>query len=131
MEKIRKTEEEWRKELSPEAYEVLRERGTERPYTGEYYTYEEDGVYKCGACGNPLFESASKFNAHCGWPSFDAPLKNSAIEEKRDVSHGMVRTEVVCAKCGSHLGHVFDDGPTETGLRYCINSLSLGFEKKS
>ncbi len=130
MEKIKKSEAEWKKELSPEAYHVLREKGTERAFTGEYYTFEEDGVYKCGACGNPLFESETKFNAHCGWPSFDKPLSKDAIEEHSDTSYGMRRTEVVCGKCGSHLGHVFDDGPTDTGLRYCINSLSLGFEKK-
>lgn len=128
---VRKTDEEWKKELSPEQYAVLREASTERPFSGKYNMHFEDGIYKCGACGEPLFSSESKFDGHCGWPSFDKEIEEGKIIEKTDTSHGMVRTEILCAKCGSHLGHVFDDGPTETGLRYCVNSLSLEFEEDS
>lgn len=131
MNKVRKSEEEWKKELTPEQYRVMREKGTERPFSGEYESFWENGVYKCGACGAPLFESDAKFDAGCGWPSFDRPLPNAQVEEHEDRTIGMRRTEVTCGNCGAHLGHVFDDGPTETGLRYCINSVSLGFEKKS
>jgi peptide-methionine (R)-S-oxide reductase len=130
MAKIQKSEEEWKKELTPEQYHVMREKGTERPFSGEYESFWENGVYKCGACGEPLFESESKFDAGCGWPSFSKPLPNAQIEEHRDTTFGMVRTEVTCGNCGAHLGHVFDDGPRPTGLRYCINSVSLGFDKK-
>ena len=127
---IQKTEEEWKAELSPEQYRILREAGTERPHTGEYNMHFEKGMYKCGACGNELFASDSKFDAHCGWPSFDREIETGKIVEKIDTSLGMVRTEILCGDCGSHLGHVFNDGPTETGLRYCVNSLSLKFEEE-
>ncbi len=125
--KINKSEEEWKKELSPEAYFVLRQKGTERPFSGEYNMHFEDGVYTCRACGEALFTSDSKFDSHCGWPSFDAEIPGGKILKIRDTSHGMIRTEIVCASCGGHLGHVFDDGPTATGIRYCVNSLSIGF----
>jgi peptide-methionine (R)-S-oxide reductase len=125
--KINKSEEEWKKELSPEAYFVLRQKGTERPFSGEYNMHFEDGVYTCRACGEALFTSDSKFDSHCGWPSFDAEIPGGKILKIRDTSHGMIRTEIVCAACGGHLGHVFDDGPTATGIRYCVNSLSIGY----
>ncbi|MDX5321660.1 MAG: peptide-methionine (R)-S-oxide reductase MsrB [Bacteroidota bacterium] len=120
----------WREILSPEEYRVLREKGTERPHTGEYDQYWEPGVYVCKGCGAELFSSDTKFDAHCGWPSFYQAAEKKNIVEKLDLSHGMVRTEVLCANCGGHLGHVFNDGPNPTGLRYCINSVSLGFKKK-
>lgn len=129
--KIDKSEAEWKEKLSPEQYYILREKGTERPGTGEYNIHFEDGVYHCAACNAALFESDSKFDAHCGWPSFDQAISDSAIVERIDKSHGMMRTEILCANCGGHLGHVFNDGPTETGLRYCVNSVSLGFEKEA
>lgn len=123
-----KTEEEWKKSLTPEQYYVLRQKGTERPGTGEYNLTFDKGTYKCAACGYELFSSDQKFESHCGWPSFDAELGNGdRIKKIRDTSHGMVRTEIVCARCGGHLGHIFDDGPTATGQRYCVNSLSLNF----
>lgn len=125
-----KSAEEWKKELTPEQYAVLREAGTERPFSGKFNMHFEEGTYRCGGCNEPLFTSDSKFDAHCGWPSFDREIEKGKIVEKLDKSHGMLRTEILCAKCGSHLGHVFDDGPTETGLRYCVNSLSLDFESK-
>ncbi len=128
---VNKSEEEWKKELTPEQYYILREKGTERPHTGEYNMFFEDGVYHCAACDAPLFESDSKFDAHCGWPSFDRAISDSSIVEVADYSHGMVRTEIMCANCGGHLGHVFNDGPTDTGLRYCVNSVSIGFDKES
>lgn len=127
---LEKSNEEWRKVLSPEQYHVLREKGTERPGSGEYNLHFEDGVYTCAGCNAPLFKSDSKFDAHCGWPSFDQAISDSAILEFRDTSHGMVRTEIVCANCNGHLGHVFPDGPTQTGMRYCINSVSLNFENQ-
>lgn len=129
--KINKTDEEWKAELTEEQYYVLRQAGTERPYTGQYNMHFEKGVYTCAGCGEALFSSDSKFDAHCGWPSFDREIETGKIIEKLDTSHGMVRTEILCGSCGGHLGHVFNDGPTETGLRYCVNSLSLDFEEKS
>lgn len=128
--KVQKSDEEWKKELSPEQFQVLRQAGTERPFTGEYNMHFEGGVYKCAACDSPLFSSDAKFETHCGWPSFDKALSENTIVEKLDKSHGMVRTEILCASCGGHLGHVFNDGPTETGVRYCINSVSLDFDEK-
>jgi peptide-methionine (R)-S-oxide reductase len=126
-EKIVKTEAEWKKELTPEQYEVLRNKGTERPFTGEYVNNFEKGKYVCAACGNLLFNSDAKFHSDCGWPSFDKAIKGS-VTYVDDMSFGMVRTEVNCAKCGGHLGHVFDDGPTETtGKRFCTNSVSVQF----
>ena len=126
---VQKSDEEWKKELSPEAYRVIREKGTERPFSGTYYLNKETGVYNCVGCGNPLFRSDSKFDSGCGWPSFWTPVDSNAVVETIDRSLGMVRTEITCAKCGAHLGHVFDDGPNPSGLRYCINSVSLDFEK--
>ena len=126
--KIQKTDAEWKKELTPEQYEVLRKKGTERAFTGEYYNHFEKGKYVCAACGNVLFNSDAKFDSDCGWPSFDQAIKGSVIY-KEDISFGMIRTEVMCAKCGGHLGHVFDDGPkATTGKRFCTNSVSIKFE---
>lgn len=123
------TEKEYKEKLTPEQYYVLREKGTERPFTGEYNTHYEDGVYSCAACGNDLFKSDQKFDSGCGWPSFDDEIEG-AIERKRDTTHGMIRTEIMCSNCGSHLGHVFNDGPTASGIRHCVNSLSLEFKKE-
>jgi peptide-methionine (R)-S-oxide reductase len=128
-EKIRKTEEELRAALTPEQYHVTQEKGTERPSTGKYNDHRETGVYRCVVCGNELFRSDEKFNSHCGWPSFTAPASDDKVDETPDYSHGMSRVEVTCDRCGAHLGHVFNDGPAPTGLRYCINSASLDFEK--
>jgi len=124
---VRKSDEDWRKQLSPVQYNILREKGTERPYTGEYDKFYEEGTYYCAACNTELFTSKTKYNSGCGWPAFYEPSVNKNIVEKTDSSHGMSRTEVLCAKCGGHLGHVFTDGPEPTGLRYCINSGSLKF----
>jgi peptide-methionine (R)-S-oxide reductase len=123
--KIDKTEEQWREELTPAQYEVLRRAGTEPPFTGRYVHSKESGTYKCAGCGADLFSSDTKFDSGTGWPSFYEPMDEGGVELRRDTSHGMVRTEVVCATCGGHLGHVFDDGPDPTGQRYCINSCSL------
>jgi peptide-methionine (R)-S-oxide reductase len=127
--KIEKSEEEWKKVLDPLQYEVLREKGTERPYSGKYYLHTEKGMYTCAGCGAELFRSDTKFDAGCGWPSFSDVVDSSKVVYTRDTSHGMIRTEITCAKCGGHLGHVFDDGPAPTGLRYCINSVSIDFKK--
>jgi peptide-methionine (R)-S-oxide reductase len=125
-----KTDAEWRKVLTPEQYEVLRQKGTERPFTGKYWKTREDGTYVCAGCGAELFTSADKFDSGCGWPSYTRAVAEGRVIEQNDESHGMVRTEVLCARCGGHLGHVFDDGPPPTGMRYCINSASLDFKKK-
>jgi peptide-methionine (R)-S-oxide reductase len=125
---IKKSEEQWKQELGIEKFKILRQKGTEFPHSGQYNMHFEKGTYCCGACGEELFESNSKFNSSCGWPSFDESIPGK-IEYVKDTTHGMLRTEILCATCGSHVGHVFDDGPTETGTRYCVNSLSVDFKK--
>jgi peptide-methionine (R)-S-oxide reductase len=128
---IQKSDAEWREELTPEQYHLLREAGTERAFTGKYWNNHEDGVFRCAACGAELFDSTTKFESGSGWPSFTEPKIAEAVETRRDISHGMIRTEVACRRCGGHLGHVFDDGPTDQGgLRYCINSGALDLEKR-
>jgi peptide-methionine (R)-S-oxide reductase len=129
-EKVEKTDEEWRRELSPEQYKVLRQAGTERAFTGAYWDLHDEGIYRCAACGLPLFSSDTKYDSGTGWPSFYAPVEDENVETEADRSLGTVRTEVKCSRCGSHLGHVFADGPKPSGLRYCMNSLSLKFEKE-
>jgi peptide-methionine (R)-S-oxide reductase len=129
VDKTQKTEQEWMQQLSPEQFQICRLKGTERPHTGKYNNEKSTGVYKCICCGHPLFESDTKFESGSGWPSFYAPLGDDAIATEEDSSHGMRRVEVICARCDSHLGHVFEDGPAPTGLRYCMNSVSLNLDK--
>lgn len=123
------TEKEWQEKLTEEQFYILREKGTERPYTGKLLMNKEKGIYKCAGCGNELFTDQMKFDSHCGWPSFDKEIKGGKIKQILDKSHGMLRTEIVCGECDGHLGHIFNDGPTDTGMRYCVNSVSLEFEK--
>ena len=129
IKKVNLTDEQWRAKLTPDQYHVLRNKGTDRAFTGKYYLHNENGVYSCAGCGQQLFSSDMKFDSDCGWPSFDKELAGGRIKQIEDNSFGMKRIEIVCAKCGSHLGHLFDDGPTLTGQRYCINSTSIDFKK--
>ena len=125
---IEKTDEEWKAQLGLERFKILRQKGTEFPHSGKYNLFNQNGIYCCGGCMEPLFKSDSKFDAHCGWPSFDESIPGKVTYIK-DKTHGMIRTEIVCSTCGGHLGHVFDDGPTPTGVRYCVNSLAVDFRE--
>jgi len=129
-EKVKLTEEEWEESLTPEEYYILRKKGTEKPFTGKYVDTKKKGRYICAGCGNELFDSDAKFDSGTGWPSFTEPAEEDRVEEQEDKTHGIARTEVLCSKCGGHLGHVFDDGPKPTGKRYCMNSASLKFEEE-
>lgn len=129
--KIIRTEEEWKRILTPTQYYILRQKGTDRPFEGTLTFHKDKGVYTCAACGNELFTSDMKFDSHCGWPSFDREISGGKIVTRNDTSHGMLRMEILCARCESHLGHLFDDGPTDTGMRYCVNSTSLDFKKST
>lgn len=129
--KVVKTDAEWRRDLAPEQYQVARQHGTERPFTGAYHDTKTPGLYRCVCCGEALFDSNDKFDSGTGWPSFTKPIEEGRIENVRDTSHGMIRTEVLCRRCDAHLGHVFEDGPASTGLRYCLNSASLDLDPET